>query len=95
MTIVTIERANRFKRDFRREFKTHGADLDIMLLEILGFLISGIPLPAKYQDHKLTGELEGYRSCHLKPDLLLVYDWPGDETLRLARLGSHSKLYGL
>ena len=95
MTTVTIERANRFKRDFRREFKTYGTDLDMMLLEALAFLISNIPLPAKYQDHRLSGELEGYRSCHLKPDLLLVYDWPNDETLRLARLGSHSKLYGL
>jgi len=95
MKNVTIERANRFRRDFKREFKTHGADLDAALLEVLDFFISGTPLPAKYKDHKLTGELEGYRSCHLMPDLLLVYEWPDHKTLRLVRLGTHSKLYGL
>jgi len=95
MTTVSIERANRFKHDFKREFKTHGAGLDMMLFEALAFLTSGTPLPTKYQDHKLTGEWEGYRECHLKPDLLLVYGWPDDETLRLARLGSHSELFGL
>ena len=95
MKNVTIDRANRFKRDFKREFKTYGADLDDALFEVLELLLSGTPLPAKYKDHKLTGELEGYRSCHLKPDLILVYEWPDDETLRLARLGTHSKIYGL
>ena len=95
MKNVTIERANRFRRDFKREFKTHGTDLDAALLEVLDFLISDTPLPAKYKDHKLTGELEGYRSCHLMPDLLLVYEWPDHKTLRLVRLGTHSKLYGL
>jgi addiction module RelE/StbE family toxin len=33
------------------------------------------------------------RECHLKPDLLLVYKKPDDETLRLVRLGSHSELF--
>ena len=38
--------------------------------------------------------LLGYRECHLKPDLLLIYRKPGADTLRLARLGSHSELFG-
>jgi mRNA interferase YafQ len=36
----------------------------------------------------------GYRECHIKPDLLLIYRKPGADTLRLARLGSHSELFG-
>jgi mRNA interferase YafQ len=35
-----------------------------------------------------------YRECHLKPDLLLIYRKPDANTLRLARLGSHSNLFG-
>ena len=90
-TIWTV----RFKRDFKREFKTYGKDLDIMLIDVLAFLIFDALLPAKYQDHKLTGEWGGLRECHLKPDLLLIYEKLDTETLRLARLGSHAELFGL
>lgn len=69
--------------------------MDVMLLEVLAFLTLNAPLPAKYQDHKLTGEWEGFRECHLKPDLLLIYEKLDDETLWLARLGSHSELFRL
>lgn len=40
------------------------------------------------------GDWAGYRECHLKPDLLLIYGKLGADTLRLARLGSHSELFG-
>jgi mRNA interferase YafQ len=36
----------------------------------------------------------GYRECHLEPDLLLIYRKPDADTLRLARRGSHSELFG-
>jgi mRNA interferase YafQ len=36
----------------------------------------------------------GYRECHIKPDLLPIYRKPDADTLRLARLGSHSELFG-
>jgi mRNA interferase YafQ len=42
----------------------------------------------------LSGQWSGYRECHVKPDLLLIYRKPDPETLRLARLGSHSDLFG-
>jgi mRNA interferase YafQ len=41
----------------------------------------------------LSGNWAGYRECHLKPDLLLIYCKPDASTLRLARLGSHSELF--
>jgi mRNA interferase YafQ len=47
-----------------------------------------------YRDHALVGDWSGYRECHLKPDVLLIYRKPDVETLRLARLGSHSDLFG-
>jgi mRNA interferase YafQ len=42
----------------------------------------------------LSGEWAGYRECHLKPGLLLIYRKPDAGSLRLARLGSHSELFG-
>jgi mRNA interferase YafQ len=36
----------------------------------------------------------GYRECRVKPDLLLIYRKSNSDTLKLARLGSHSKLFG-
>lgn len=92
---TTIERSSRFKRDFKREFKVYGKDLDDVILEVLALLMEDVPLPAKYQDHKLSGDWDGCRECHVKPDLLLVYEKPDEETLYLVRLGSHSELFGV
>ena len=41
----------------------------------------------------LTGDFKDYRECHVKPDLLLVYAKRGGE-LHLARLATHSELFG-
>ena len=30
-------------------------------------------LDAKYRDHDLHGNYNGYRECHIRPELLLVY----------------------
>ncbi|MBV5308792.1 MAG: type II toxin-antitoxin system YafQ family toxin [Chromatium okenii] len=46
----------------------------------------------KYRDHALNGHWEEYRDCHVKPDLVLIYRKPDDNTLQLVRLGSHSML---
>jgi mRNA interferase YafQ len=51
-------------------------------------------LPEKYQDHALKGNWTGYRECHVKPDLLLIYKLDNNElTLTLVRTGSHSDLF--
>jgi mRNA interferase YafQ len=39
------------------------------------------------------GNWQGFRECHLKPDLLLIYEKPDINRLVLARLGSHSELF--
>jgi mRNA interferase YafQ len=49
-------------------------------------------LPERNRDHSLSGEWRDHRDCHLKPDLILIYRIPDDETLQLVRLGSHSDL---
>ena len=39
-----------------------------------------------------TAERTGFRDCHIRPDLVLIYEKPDAHTLRLVRLGSHSEL---
>jgi len=92
----TIERSSVFRRDYKRAKATprHTKDLDSLLLSALTLLLSDRPLPANNRDHALGGGWAGYRECHLKPDLLLIYRKPDAATLRLARLGSHSDLFG-
>lgn len=91
----TIDRASTFKRDYKRETKgQHRAILDEALIAVLKLLATDQVLDAKYRDHDLSGNWNGYRECHLKPDLLLIYCKSDAETLRLARLGSHSELFG-
>lgn len=91
----TIERATAFKRDYKREAKGQNrSTLDDDLKPILAVLATDQPLDAKHRDHDLSGDWAGYRECHIKPDLLLIYRQSDANTLRLARLGSHSKLFG-
>lgn len=91
----TIERPSAFKRDYKRVKATprHSKDIDQLLSTIVEKLLVDLPLPSRNRDHELSGNWKGYRECHLKPDLLLIYRKPDADTLRLARLGSHSELF--
>lgn len=91
-----IERSSAFKRDFKRvkAAPRHAKDMDALLSTVLMELLADRTLSANLRDHALAGDWAGYRECHLKPDLLLIYRKPDQDTLRLARLGSHSDLFG-
>lgn len=65
-----------------------------MLAAILDLLANDRPLPLNHRDHTLSGDWSGFRECHVRPDLLLIYDRPDEDLLRLVRLGSHSELFG-
>jgi mRNA interferase YafQ len=92
----TIERSTAFKRDYKRAkaIPRRGKDVDSLVSTVVALLLSGQPLPDSNRDHALSGDWGGYRECHVKPDLLLIYRKPDANTLRLARLGSHSELFG-
>ncbi|MFZ2524126.1 MAG: type II toxin-antitoxin system YafQ family toxin [Candidatus Ferrigenium altingense] len=89
----TIERTNQFKRDYKRELKgQHRATLEDDLVEVVKALARDVPLAERYHDHALTGDWKNFRDCHIKPDLVLIYQKPDDRVLQLVRLGSHSEL---
>ena len=50
------------------------------------------PLARRQRDHGLSGEWADHRECHVRPDLLLIYQKPDADTLLLVRLGSHAEL---
>jgi len=90
----TIERSTKFKKDFKRELKgRYRETLESELKTILVVLMKDETLDARYRDHDLSGNWAGYRECHIKPDLLLIYRKLDGDILRLARLGSHSELF--
>ena len=60
---------------------------------VVSLLQKGTPLPPSYMDHQLTGNYKHYRECHIEPDWLLMYKIENYE-LQLARVGSHSELFG-
>ena len=81
-----------FKKDYKR-IKKRG--YDIRLLEkVIALLAKGQPLPAQYRDHRLSGDYDGCRECHISPDWLLVYEVNEKELLLyLTRTGTHSDIF--
>jgi len=63
------------------------------LSEVISLLVNGKKLPSTYKDHQLRGEMQQYRECHIKGDLLLVYEIRKTELLLLlVEIGTHSYL---
>jgi mRNA interferase YafQ len=51
-------------------------------------------LAAKYKDHALSNNWKGFRDCHIKPDLILIYRVIKNAlSLELTRTGSYSELF--
>ncbi len=53
-----------------------------------------VGLDRKHKPHKLSGAYKGYWECHVKPDLLLIWDANTKiNLLELVRTGTHSDLF--
>jgi len=90
---VKLERTKNFKQDYKRESKgRHRKTLEDSFIEVLKLLLKNKPLAEKYKDHALTDDWSGYRDCHIKPDLVLIYRKPNKKILQLVRIGSHGEL---
>lgn len=88
-----IEWTTQFKRDFKRESKgQYRATLDDDLFSVVERLANNHVLAPSCRDHSLSGNWKDHRDCHIKPDLVLIYQKPDAKTIRLVRLGSHSTL---
>lgn len=83
---------SKFRKEYKKMLKRN---YDPALLEtIVDMLLDGQELPQKNCDHELTGNLDGYRECHIQPDWLLIYKVHDDIlVLTLTRTGTHSDLF--
>ena len=90
--MLEVKFTSKMKRDFKRVQK-RGKDMK-KLYALLKLLVLQEPLPKKYQDHPLKGDMQGYRECHIEPNWLLIYQIKDDELLLLASgTGTHSDLF--
>ena len=81
-----------YKKGYKRA-KKRGLNMDL-LDEVVDVLRNGEKLDAKYHDHALHGDFEGFRERHIQPDWLLVYLVEDDIlTLTLTDTGTHSDIF--
>ena len=85
-------------RAFRTDLKKLNAKDSQEAKTVITKLRNDEPLEAKYRDHDLHGNYDGYRECHIRPDLLLVYQ-KGSEgellILTLYRISSHTNIFDI
>ena len=63
-------------------------------MEVLKILEKGEKLDPKYKDHALKGEYSKYRDCHIRPDLVLIYEKREDLLiLKALRIGKHNEVF--
>ena len=88
----TIKWTSRFKKEYKLLMK-RGKDIQA-LDNVIRLLADGVKLPPECRDHVLSGRYAGLHECHVRPDLLLIYDLDeGVLVLTLFRTGSHSDLF--
>lgn len=64
------------------------------IMNIVNKLANGEKLEPCYLDHPLKGNYKGFRECHIKPDLLLVYRiYKQELELYVFGIGSHNELF--
>ena len=90
--MLKIVYTTQFKKDYKLAQK-RGVDVE-ELFKVIELLQKQKPLPTEKKDHLLHGNYKGYRECHVRPDLLLIYKVNNKELeLLLFRSGTHSDLY--
>lgn len=78
-----------------KKLKHSGKFNESELESVIDSLAEGKRLNVVYRDHALRGEYEGYRECHIRGDLLLIYKIEHSKlVLLLVDIGSHSYLFG-
>ncbi len=79
-----------FKRDIKR-MKRRGKNPEKLKI-IIRSLISEEPLDPIQRDHKLIGNWQERRECHIESDWLLIYKTEIDRIV-FERTGTHSDLF--
>ena len=86
--------SRRYKTALKR-FSEHKNFDEERLREVVRTLARDERLDARYRDHQLSGEFKDCRECHIKDNLLLIYQKRKDIlVLLLIDIGTHDDLFG-
>jgi mRNA interferase YafQ len=88
-----ILEGTKFKKSLARISRSGNDDMQKIETYLI-FLRQGV-LPAQYKTHQLVGNYEGFYECHIRSDLLLIYQRDDSNgVIILHNIGSHSELFG-
>ncbi len=87
--MLKLRTTTQFEKDYKKSRRS-GRDMS-RLKKVMTWIAGEKPLPAALRDHKLIGNYQGRRECHLAGDWLLIYKIDAD-TVIFERTGSHSEL---
>lgn len=88
----SFDLTSQYKRDVKKQSPSLFSSPE--WLEVMTCLTNNIPMSEARKDHALNGKWQDFRECHIKPDLLLVYKKLANGVIQLARLDSHSAIFG-
>jgi len=94
--MYTLVYTRQFKKSFKR-IRASGtistATLNKLTIAI-NTLARGQHLPTSYRAHQLAGAYTGYCECHIRGDLLLIYEIDKKLlTLTFVDIGTHAELF--
>lgn len=87
--MLKLKTTNRFEKDYKKALKS-GRDM-VRLKRTMSWIANEQSLPPELRDHKLIGNYQCRRECHLAGDWLLIYKIEMG-TVIFERTGSHSEL---
>ncbi|MEK7087731.1 MAG: type II toxin-antitoxin system mRNA interferase toxin, RelE/StbE family [Patescibacteria group bacterium] len=88
-----ITYSKKAQKSLKRLYRSGNFD-EVETALIVNRLAAGEILEARYRNHSLQGEYANCFECHVKSDLLLIYEIDKtEEMLTVVDMGSHSDLF--
>lgn len=87
--------SDKFVKNWKKISRSGKHDMHVLKEAMTLLFANDAPLPPEWKDHQLKGELGNFRECHIKGDLLLMYQLRKKsygEIIVFHRLGSHSEV---
>lgn len=92
--MYSVQPTRRYQRSLKRLVKS-GRFSVVEVDAVINALRAGQPLATHYRNHPLRGEYAGCFECHIKSNLLLIYELDeAAKILTIIDIGSHSDLFG-
>ncbi len=86
--VATNQFSKYYKQCIKRKYSI------LLLDKIIVELAETGTVPPNHKPHILSGKLQGYWECHIKPDWLLIWIKNEDQkTITLIGTGTHSDLF--